>query len=230
MNELYEASYWSKAFYAYFYAACLDMQSYVCENEKKDEWKNKAIEMYNKVDTLLLRKIGGRVIGVEQYCLKKVKIFKMNDYTRTMMPVFELIGLWNGYRFMSEEKLLIVKDLVSKMITEIEGYKDWTDVEIVNRTSTLHMTLGSVLRELGDYEAAQKEYQWVLDREYYLGEEKLVAPFTHFELGVLYFLQNDLERTRKCFHKAKSYSDFHFEFRLEFRIHLALLELDKKKQ
>lgn len=51
--------------------------------------------MYEKIPEFVARKFGGRVLGVEQYVLKKVKQFKADNYERTLLPLLELIGLWN---------------------------------------------------------------------------------------------------------------------------------------
>lgn len=39
MDKLYQASYWSKGFYAYFYAACLDMEASINMNLSVSERK-----------------------------------------------------------------------------------------------------------------------------------------------------------------------------------------------
>ncbi|KAJ3059127.1 tetratricopeptide repeat domain 39A, partial [Quaeritorhiza haematococci] len=141
MKGLYEASYWSKAFYAYFRAVCLDMAAFVEEFEAKkgrksdddDTWKTRvqeyrkeAHDLYTRVPDLVLRKFGGRTIGVEQYATRKCKIFAKDAYTRTLLPALELIAIWNGYGFMKREKLERCVEWVESVLGEVKSFGEDT--------------------------------------------------------------------------------------------------------
>lgn len=136
---------------------------------------------------------------------------------------------------MPTDKLKIVEKLVKERIKEVSSYKEksknnsWSTQEIIDRSASLYMTLGSVQRELGDFEEAAKQFQWIFDHEKQIKNEKLVVPFSHFEQGILHFLQGKTKETRKSFKNVKNYSDYNFEYRLDFRMHIALLEMDKKE-
>lgn len=51
--------------------------------------------MYRQISGFVARKFNGKILGVETYVLRKVKTFEKDDFTRTLLPVLELIGLWN---------------------------------------------------------------------------------------------------------------------------------------
>lgn len=66
---------------------------------------DKATTMYGKIPEFVARKFGGRVLGVETYVLRKVKTFQNDKCERTLLPVLELIGLWNvSFKLLSDRR------------------------------------------------------------------------------------------------------------------------------
>lgn len=133
---------------------------------------------------------------------------------------------------MPKDKLVIVKQLVSKALQDIQEYQTssspWSIQETTDRSASLHLTLGSVLRELGEFEQSASHFKWIFDHEKSIKEEKLVVPFAHYEQGILSFEQGRYKECRKSFKAVKGYGEYNFEFRLEFRIHMAVSEMDRR--
>lgn len=134
---------------------------------------------------------------------------------------------------MPTSKLETLKSLLLTTLSHQDlktGSNPWTNEEIIDRTASLHMTLGSIHRELGEYKESQHEFNHIFANEKHIQKERLVIPFTCYEQGILHFQQQDYKSMKSSFNKVKSggYSEYHFEMRLEFRIHMAMQEIDKR--
>jgi tetratricopeptide (TPR) repeat protein len=231
METLYEASYWSKAFYAYFYAVCLDTYASTTDNpEERQSNKAKAIELYEKIPSLVARKYGGRTLAVEQYVLRKCKIYQKHDYKHTFLPILELMGVWNAFGFMHSSVLTKLKPFVEGAIQQIQQLAKqdvFTENESIERAAPLRLVLGVIHRELKEYAQAEKEFETILSIDY--KTEKMVSPFAQYEYGIMEYLRNNKKQAKKRFQKAReAYKDYNFEIRLDFRIHLANMQLSQE--
>jgi len=113
-------NYWSKAFYVFQWGVC----SYMVGD------KEKAIELFKTVPSFVVRKYGGRTISVEQYVVRKAKMFENLNYELGTLPGMEMIYLWNGFSCMNNETLLKCLDFVSESLNQLESDKKEKEAKI----------------------------------------------------------------------------------------------------
>ncbi|KAG9285724.1 hypothetical protein G9A89_001612 [Geosiphon pyriformis] len=222
---LSEEHYWSKAFFLYSYAACLEMEG------RKEE----AIPIYTEVPNLVNRKFGGRTILIEQYVTRKVKQYISGNFANTLLPGLEILLIWNGFAFMKEQDLTRCLNIVNarlhnfsnkrSSINNGKGKKLLSTSDLIDPQATLHLIKASILNQLQQYTEATASLNWIFDHDNEINEEKFIVPFAYWESGVTAFLRGNTDRARAVWDTAAGFNGYEFEFRLAMRLHLALMKV-----
>ncbi|KAI9142872.1 outer membrane protein Iml2/Tetratricopeptide repeat protein 39 [Paraphysoderma sedebokerense] len=231
-EKLKKGTYWSTSFFTFALGSCYEMLSLSLSSsnpELSKQHHEKATELFKAAPGYVNRKFGGRVVSVEQYVIRKVKLFEQDDFKKTMVPGLELVYLWNGYTSMDTPTLRASFDIVDPMIKLYETLNsETTDAYYYDRLGILKLIRAAIYEELGEYEVAERDLLSVFDNEKKMKEEKWVMPFGTYQMGVLTARRGDLEEAKKWLAKARDkYSDYNLEFRLAFRIHIALTQINE---
>ncbi|KAJ3128165.1 Tetratricopeptide repeat protein 39B [Nowakowskiella sp. JEL0407] len=113
MDKLFEENSWSKAYYCYKMACCKVML-----NQREE-----AQELFKEVPSLVTRTYAGRTLHVEQYVSRKAKKYIQTNFATVMRPGFDLILIWNGFCFMSEQNLKTVLAEVENILYTIQWWR-----------------------------------------------------------------------------------------------------------
>ncbi|KAF9436724.1 tetratricopeptide repeat domain 39A [Entomortierella beljakovae] len=216
-DKLAEENYWSKAFFLYFKAACLE------ECGKRDE----ALEIYKSIPGLVARKFGGRTILVEHYVARKLKLLEQSNFEDTNLPTLEILLIWNGFASMSQESLTTC---LAKVDAHISKNREKSRLDSIAVLKTIK---GTILHQLSRHKEGSESLNWVLDlNSGKIQDEKWVLPFASWEAGVGCWIEDkDLPgnqrwaRAKGFWEKANGYSGFEFEFRLSIRIHAVMMHI-----
>ncbi|KAF9199961.1 Tetratricopeptide repeat protein 39B [Haplosporangium sp. Z 27] len=216
-NRLAEENYWSKAFFLYFKAACIE------ESGRKEE----ALTIYRSISGLVGRKFGGRTILVEQYVSRKLKMLEQNGFEDTNLPTLEILLVWNGFASMSQESLTTC---LAQVDAHISKNRDKNSLDTMAVLKTLK---GTILHQLRRHKEGSETLNWVTElHPSKIHDEKWVLPFACWEAGVGYWMDDkDLPgderwaRAKAYWDKAGGFSGYEFEFRLSVRIHTAMMHI-----
>ncbi|KAI9311473.1 hypothetical protein BX666DRAFT_1995478 [Dichotomocladium elegans] len=190
---------WSRAFYHYIATCCM------FANEQYD----KASMEFHQIPNILERKrqLGGRLLPNEAFAERKIRRWREKaqriaietsqhtsisqhqgkdrssfldghilKHVVEVNPLWELIYLWNGIPQLAEEMLNGMKECLEQCLLRQVSTSD---------KAILHLLFGTVMRELGDFEQAEKNLQAVLDRELEVVEDRWTIPYAMYELAAL---------------------------------------------
>ena len=135
--------------------------------------------------------------------------------------------MWNGYSSLDKqglEKWLLIAEQALDQVDENATF----DVE-----ASLLWAKGCILQELevmgvhgqGELGTSESCFAMILDGEADIKSDKFLVPFTFYGVAVNHYLKGEKEGAVTALKKAKEYSGFDFENRLNLRIHLALTEI-----
>ncbi|KAG0229310.1 hypothetical protein BGW42_001650 [Actinomortierella wolfii] len=216
-DRLAQENYWSKAFFLYFKAACLESSG---EREE-------ALKTYQLIPGLVNRKFGGRTIQVELYVLRKIKMFEANGF-QTNLPALEILLIWNAFSCMTKANLELCLSQVEK---QIGLFRTTSNLDSLAVLKTIR---GSILYQLGRHKEGEECLKWVVElNPTKILEEKWVLPFACWEAGNGYWIQDKdvpadgrWKRAKAMWDKAMSFSGYEFEFRLSIRVHAAMMRIE----
>ncbi|ORZ33331.1 hypothetical protein BCR44DRAFT_144802 [Catenaria anguillulae PL171] len=231
--ELRKRTYWSPAFFAYSEAVALAMVP------PTDKARDKVVKLAAEAKGLVTRKYGGKVISVEQWVIKKADWVEESkgDGVCETLPGFELLFIWNMFATMAPAHL----DQVAAQVSDaLDAFASESNANVL---AILYVVLAAVEKERHNWEAANRAMEWIREHEEEIDVETWVAPMAAYLQGVV-GLSEVLERARAgsgepvdlkaavkealvWMGKAAKYSDFVFEFRLAFRIHLVTIQLEE---
>ncbi|KAF9304768.1 Tetratricopeptide repeat protein 39B [Mortierella antarctica] len=217
-DRLASENYWSKAFFLYFKAACLEATGE----------RDKAIAIYQTIPGLVNRKFGGRTILVEQYVARKLKLFEQNGFD-THLPALEILLIWNAFSSMTPEALKIC---LGQVDTKISQNRSATGLDSLAVLKTIK---GAILHQLGQHKEGAECLNWVIALPAAkVQEEKWVVPFACWEAGVGAWMEDKKQegdrrwaRAKEFWDKAMTFSGYEFEFRLSIRIHAAMMKIQE---
>jgi tetratricopeptide (TPR) repeat protein len=255
-EQLMTENYWSHTFYTYFCAVCYDMQG---EQDKAKEYYDKAVNVTG-------RKVNGKQLSVEQFVVRKVRQVQwLEEHGATVLgsetgPVddaelkgkrsylcgLEMIFLWNGFSCMSQEILqqcLVLAQDTQDYFEAIGANAPAAPSSPVDATRPVderfHVLLlikGTILRELGQDEAALECYRQVLfqhpennaleldnDMDVQMWfkptelrlfkEETGLIPYALYELSVVAWQLKMPKCALGLLDKAKTFANYNFEMR-----------------
>ncbi|KAM9187490.1 tetratricopeptide repeat protein 39B-like isoform 1-T3 [Dugong dugon] len=218
---LSQHSRWSKAIYMYSKAILLALLPSDSVNEDMNA-------LFLKVDSLRI-KIFGTSVPIEKFVAEKGERYATTSGWFTAQPILEFLYAWSGFRVMSKRL-----DLISSWLSLIDKGEDMLKENPSKEYGTddislLHLLKGLCLKHLGKYSRAEHYFNHVIQKEKLLKYDHYLVPYTHYELGILYYLKRDYVSAIRSLDKIKNYKDYAMEARLQFRAHIALEQIAKEK-
>lgn len=210
---LLEENEWSKGFYIYMVGICL---------LKRGE-KEKALELLLTIPKRVARKFGGRMISIEHFVLRKVKSYCSPSKCEFVLPILEILYIWNAFTQMTIDALKEAQTDMDKWLGATEEKGEYEYVIL--------LMLAAIHVQLGELDKAQAKCETIEANKKLIKGENWVIPFARYELAMLWARQDNhklTERVNEKLKQALSYStDYNFELRMHLRIHLAFDQLEK---
>lgn len=177
-RSLREKTNWSKSFYCYLEAVC-----YLGVNDTE-----KASELFKLAPSLIKKKFGTRALPVEIF-IKARAPYYLGQLSQPctqlvrVLPISEVIYFFNGFHSMVPDLLSVhVEKLVA---ADSQAQSAGTpDRDLVTLT---HLLLGTIYRELNDFEAAQRHLALALDVSKSSLLYSTALSYGHFEMASLEF-------------------------------------------
>ncbi|XP_049640662.1 tetratricopeptide repeat protein 39B-like [Suncus etruscus] len=218
-------SRWSRAVYVYSKAALLallpaDFARLVGED---------ASSLFLQVASLRI-KVFGTSVPIEKFIAEKGQRYGATTGWYPAQPMLELIYAWSGFRVMSKKLDLIAHWLavIDKGEDLLRGHASANAEYWADDVTLLFLLKGLCLKHLGRYLMAEHYFNCVLQREKLLKHDHYLVPYTHYELGVLYYLKGDYANAAKSLDNIKNYRDYSMESQLQFRAHVAFEQIYKE--
>ncbi|KAI9220706.1 hypothetical protein BC828DRAFT_382876 [Blastocladiella britannica] len=225
-RDLQARTYWSPAFFAYTVAVCAAMAGAEHDTEVR--------KRLAACPDLVVRKFGGKVISVEQWVVKKCGVWKDRDATvGEWVPGLEILLIWNLFGCMP------VPTLTAAYAKIVDALDRAASAEDPDALVVLYCILGAVEKERRDWAAATRALESIAEIEDQVKVETWVPPLAAYLRGVVALgqavdenrqgaeLRDAVETAKTWMGKAGKYSDFCFEYRLAFRIHLVTIQLNE---
>ncbi|KAF9584679.1 hypothetical protein BGW38_005600 [Lunasporangiospora selenospora] len=221
-ERLAKENYWSRAFFVYFQAACLEA----------DGKRTEALKLYQSIQGMVNRKFGGRTILVEQYVSRKLKLFEQNGFEDTGLVALEILLIWNAFSSMTPEALATCMTKVDAQISKLRGATG------LDQLAVLKTIKGAILHQQRRHKEATDSLNWVIEQAASkVQEEKWVIPFACWEAGVGCWMEDaslkgdgQWLRAKQYWDRAVGFSGYEFEFRLSIRIHAAMMRIQEKTE
>ncbi|KAG2235250.1 hypothetical protein INT48_004717, partial [Thamnidium elegans] len=185
---LYKERYWSQAIFRYLSGACLDMMGQ----------RTEAILSFAEVPYLLQQSssnVNASTSSIEQYVLRKVKLFQSSGYQDMDMTMcaLEYLYLFNAYEFMDMiqlEQNLALTDYSLTRILESEKLEygirtrellpETPPPQYDNQRATLLLIKSSILFAMGKYQESIIHLNWIIDRKDKITVDKWVIPYAYW--------------------------------------------------
>lgn len=220
---LTEESNWSRTIYMYQKAAILLMQ-------KPSSWSKEKQE----VDNLMMQaptykqRIAGKSLPMEKFIVKKAERY-FAQKKNLVVPVFELMYVWNLFRIVGKRQDLIL-NIFKRIEEEERELKTASKNEYhADNEALLLLLKGACLRQMNHPLLAEECLRGVLQLEKSVKEDTYLFPYAIVELALLAQDQNDIQLAIGFLEDAKkNYTGYLLESRLHFRIHSNLMMLTKK--
>ncbi|XP_077269828.1 tetratricopeptide repeat protein 39B [Temnothorax americanus] len=221
---LAEESNWSRTIYLYQKAAILLMQ-------KPSTWSAEK----QRVDSLMMeapvykQRIAGKSLPLEKFMIKKTERY-FAQKKNLVVPVFELMYVWNMFRIIGKRQDLIL-NIFKKIEEEERELKAAPKSDYhADNEALLLLLKGACLRQMQHPLLAEECLRGVLQLEKSLKEDTYLLPYATVELALLAQDQGDTQLAISFLEDAKkNYTGYLLESRLHFRIHSDLMILTGKK-
>ncbi|NXG15145.1 TT39B protein, partial [Grallaria varia] len=202
-------SRWSKAIYVFQKAAILCMLS---EDEQVDGLK---------------QRIAGKSIPTEKFAVRKARRYASSQPVKLILPA--LVFVLAFFSYFSNRKENSIRHCTGYLPTTVDGkhnlrrnFLDHNEY-YMDDVCMLQLLKGLCLKHLGRLMQAELCFSKVIQSEKQIKYDSYLVPFTLYELGLLYKLQDEREKAIRYIETAKnSYKEYSMESRLHFRIHAAL--------
>lgn len=219
---LAEKSKWSRTIYLYQKAAILLMQ-------------NPSHEDKQTIDQLMMQaptfkqRIAGKSLPIEKFIVKKAERY-FAQKKNLILPVYELMYVWNLFRIIGKRRDLIVS-LFKRIEDEEKVLNSALKTEFHAENEALLLLLkGACLRQMGHLAISENCLKRVLQLEKSIREDTYLLPYATVELALLAEDQNDVQTAIFYLEEAKkNYTGYPLETRLHFRIHSDIMRLTGKK-
>ena len=186
-NSLFQERYWSQAIFRYLTGACLEMMGQ----------RTEAILAFAEVSHLLEKAFNANAStsSIEQYVLRKVKLFQSSGYQDMDMTMcaLEYLYLFNAYTFMDNEQLEQNLGLVDNALTRIleaekleysirtrELLPETPPPEYNNQRSALLLIKSSILNSMGRSQDSVIHLNWIIDRKETVTGDKWIVPYAYW--------------------------------------------------
>eukprot|EP01065_Artemidia_motanka_P033205 TRINITY_DN4017_c0_g1_i1.p1 TRINITY_DN4017_c0_g1~~TRINITY_DN4017_c0_g1_i1.p1 ORF type:complete len:841 (+),score=319.60 TRINITY_DN4017_c0_g1_i1:74-2524(+) len=225
IQRLQEESSWSKAFYAFWRGCCVYQSA----------GPEAAREAWELAPTLVVRKYAGKTVSVEQYVLRKCKVWtKFWGGVPPVCPLLELVMLFNGCVQLPVQHLAKLQGDAAAAAARLDA----SDApEAAEQGAVAHLISATLLREQGEVRAARAEFeklasQWMDGKKCKLKEERQVMPFALFEHACLEYQDGNRAKAKQLLALAREgkFGDYNFEMRLLVRIQITFHALVAEEQ
>ncbi|XP_066470598.1 tetratricopeptide repeat protein 39B isoform X2 [Tiliqua scincoides] len=219
---LCKESKWSKAMYVFQKAAILCM----LPDEDVKTTGEDIVALFRQVEGLKQR-IAGKSIPTEKFAVRKSRRYGAAQPVKLIVPVLEMMYVWNGFLIVGKRTDLIENLLVTveKEETNLKNETNHNEY-YMDDVCLLQLLKGLCLKHLGRFLQAELCFNQVIQSEKQLKYDHYLVPYTMYELGLLYKDQDEREKAIRYIEAAKNnYKDYSLESRLHFRIHAALNSL-----
>ncbi|KAM7533182.1 hypothetical protein Aperf_G00000119735 [Anoplocephala perfoliata] len=177
----------------------------------------------------MIQRIAGKSLPVEKFAMKKaLRYFEQGN--RLTLPGLELMYLWSGFKYISNNENLLNKFLliIESNIQSLVANKN----EIINFTDDFCVATllkGVCLRCLRKNFQAKMCFTEVIMSEKSIRLDRYVLPFSQVELCQIAMGEGDFNEAKSHFDKAWTYSKYSLETRLNFRLHSLATHLKTMK-
>ncbi|XP_043837076.1 tetratricopeptide repeat protein 39B-like [Dromiciops gliroides] len=221
---LCQQSKWSRASYTYNKAVILTM----LPAEFVKSIGEDITSLFLKVDSLK-GKILGHSPPVENFAALKSQRYSSTSTWYIAQPVLELMYIWSGFRIIKKRR-----DLISLWLALIEKEEAvlWGDQNKnyqIDDMCLVYLLKGVCLKYLCKYWRAELYFNRVIQNEKVIKSDTYLVPYAYYELALLQYQQGEKHAAIRTIKHIKNFKDFSLETRLQFRVHLALQQMTKKK-
>ncbi|XP_034490295.1 tetratricopeptide repeat protein 39B-like isoform X2 [Drosophila innubila] len=225
-NQLLEKSNWSRSIYAYQLAAIKLMST---DGSTADS---------SEIDKLMLevvtykQKIAGKSLPMEKFMSKRALRYKIQN-GRLVLPLIELMYLWNMFKFIGKE-YQIADGILQVIDTEFHNFKRIESTGLLYLTSHLYyadnralclLLRGSCYKQMGKLALALQDFNECIMLNGIV-EDHFIIPYAYFEAALCHASENRDLAISMLQDIKKKFSKFALESRLHFRIHAALMDLN----
>ncbi|XP_039219606.1 tetratricopeptide repeat protein 39B isoform X1 [Crotalus tigris] len=216
---LCKESRWSKAIYVFQKAAILCM---LPDADVKTTGED-IVALFRQVEGLKQR-IAGKSLPTEKFAVRKSRRYGTSPPVKLIVPALEMMYVWSGFSILGKRT-----DFTENMLVTIEKEETLLKNEThhneyyMDDVCLLQLLKGMCLKHLGRLLQAELCFSQVIQSEKQLKYDTYLAPYSMYELGLLYKQQDERGKAIRCIEAAKNnYKDYSMESRLHFRIHAAL--------
>ncbi|XP_008544136.1 tetratricopeptide repeat protein 39B [Microplitis demolitor] len=230
-RSLAEQSNWSRTIYLYQQAVLMIM---IQQQKQKDQQQDQESTDEESISNLMTQvptykqRIAGKSLPMEKFVVKKSERYFSQNKT-LVLPIFELMFVWNLFRIVGKRSDLIVN--VYKLIEAEEKSFDQTQKQkyAADNLGLLLLIKGTCLRQMKLPLQAEDSFRRVIEMEKEIKEDCYLVPYAMVELAVLARDRNDNQGAINLLEDAKkNYTGYSLESRLHFRIHAELMDLNNK--
>lgn len=225
---LLKESKWSRTIYGYQKSCVLLMV-----DEEPTQEQQKEIDTIMKNIPKWKQRVAGKSLPMEKFCVKKSERYWAQD-KQLVLPIFELMYVWNLFKVLGKKWELCeaVYRVVDRTLRHLDAGKlTLNNTYEADNHGLLFLLKGACLRHMNSPLQAEECLKTVLSLEKRIKEDHYLIPYSMVELGLLMYEQGDQERAVQILEDAKkNYTGYSLESRLHFKIHSALLELNKKSK
>lgn len=236
---------WSKGFYKYMIGIC------TLALGRHEE----GMALLAGVQPLCVRKFNGRLIPMEEYVIRKTKLAA--DGADTSLAVLEIMYLWNTFTQMPTDRLETVMSIASDWLHKHAAPSSAGTPNSHGKAHRQHhhhdhhhahtpshppapatadseavarLVLAAAQAQHGQLDAAAASLDLVDALVPHIKSDTFVGPFAAYERSVILGLRNAPRAERQAALAAclGNGADFNFSNRLQFRCHLALMEVQQE--
>ncbi|KAL7988673.1 hypothetical protein Chor_007592, partial [Crotalus horridus] len=181
------------------------------------------VALFRQVEGLKQR-IAGKSLPTEKFAVRKSRRYGTSPPVKLIVPALEMMYVWSGFSILGKRA-----DFTENMLVTIEKEETLLKNEThhneyyMDDVCLLQLLKGMCLKHLGRLLQAELCFSQVIQSEKQLKYDTYLAPYSMYELGLLYKQQDERGKAIRCIEAAKNnYKDYSMESRLHFRIHAAL--------
>ncbi|XP_044766072.1 tetratricopeptide repeat protein 39B-like isoform X2 [Coccinella septempunctata] len=217
-NRLTKESKWSRTIYSYQKAAIMLMMDNISSSDKE------IINSLMKDVPKYKQRIAGKSIPMEKFVIKKSERY-FNQKQHLILPVFELMYLWNLFKVFKQFNLTDqVYKLLEKTLATLNSSTLKSKYDMDNRALIL-LLQGAVLRRMQSPLQALECLENAIALQKDIVDDTYLIPYAIVELALIEWDLGNKEKAVLALEDArKNYTGYSMESRLHFRIHTALTE------
>ncbi|EDQ90603.1 uncharacterized protein MONBRDRAFT_31822 [Monosiga brevicollis MX1] len=201
---LLDTNDWSKVFYSYMAATCLDHLGR----------RSEALQRFQAIKDMEVIKFGTGRIPVDIFCKRRANDNVYDHDYDLVLSALEILYVWAGFYHMNRAVLDMAFDDVARERSKLDATTSPDKRALV---TTLY---GALCAQLGMQSQAENSFQEVEDLRPELKNEDWLVFYARYELAMLWFRQDGQPTARvvDMLTKASSKKDHNWDTRLHLRI------------